>query len=82
LIATLIFVSILNSKMSLAEELLADLEEENEYQQDEELKEMIEESAIKQELIDQEMRDLSGADAKPANLLKISNNTFAKLHLC
>jgi len=57
--------------MSLAEELLADLEEDNEEQEDEELKHMIEESAIKQEAVDQEMRDLS-QEIKPESLLKLS----------
>lgn len=57
--------------MSLAEELLADLEEQEEEQEDDELKTMIEETNAQQEAIDQEMRDLS-QDVKPDNLLKLS----------
>lgn len=57
--------------MSLAEELLADLEEQEEEQEDDELKTMIEETNAQQEIIDQEMRDLS-QDVKPDNLLKLS----------
>jgi len=57
--------------MSLAEELLADLEEQEEEQEDDELKAMIEETNAQQETIDQEMRDLS-QDIKPDNLLKLS----------
>lgn len=61
--------------MSLAEELLADLEEQEEEQEDDELKAMIEETNAQQETIDQEMRDLS-QDIKPDNLLKLSAYLF------
>jgi hypothetical protein len=61
--------------MSLAEELLADLEEQEEEQEDDELKAMIEETNAQQETIDQEMRDLS-QDIKPDNLLKLSAYIF------
>jgi DNA-binding protein H-NS len=61
--------------MSLAEELLADLEEQEEEQEDDELKAMIEETNAQQETIDQEMRDLS-QDIKPDNLLKLSAYKF------